>query len=172
MAASWTVGQFTSAEQAAFPPSFHSQDVLPPDSTAQPRVMWMRACAGKERRGSTHSLECIAHSKVRCISSEAAPNRSALAGIIINTGETPGKHRGKSMKIIIIKLRSYYYYYYTIISRMVLLWYFCTTKLSGTFGKVPQKYHSRIKILMAFLWYFSESTTKVPQNYVVLLWYF
>ena len=45
MAASWTVGQFTSAEQAAFPPTFHSQDVLPPDSTAQPRVMWMRACA-------------------------------------------------------------------------------------------------------------------------------
>ena len=59
-------------------------------------VMWMRACAGKERRGSTHSLECIAHSKVRCISSEAAPNRSALAGIIINTGETPGKHRGNT----------------------------------------------------------------------------
>jgi len=45
LAASWTVGQFTSAEQAAFPPTFHSQDVLPPDSTAQPRVMWMRACA-------------------------------------------------------------------------------------------------------------------------------
>ena len=61
-------------------------------------------------------------------------------------------------------------FYVTIIFRMVLLWYFCTTKLSGTFGKVPQKYHSRIKILMAFLWYFSESTTKVPQNYVVLLW--
>ena len=34
----------------------------------------------EERRGSTHSLECIAHGKVRCISSEAAPNRSALAG--------------------------------------------------------------------------------------------
>ena len=50
----------------------------------------------EERRGSTHSLECIAHSKVRCISSEAAPNRSALAGIIINTGETPGKHRGNT----------------------------------------------------------------------------
>ena len=79
MVASWTVGQFTSAEQAAFPPSFHSQDVLPPDSTAQPRVMWMRACAGEERRGSTHSLECIAHSKVRCISSEAALNRMQLA---------------------------------------------------------------------------------------------
>ena len=52
MAASWTVGQFTSAEQAAFPPSFHSQDVLPPDSTAQPRVMWMRACAGEFRGAS------------------------------------------------------------------------------------------------------------------------
>ena len=63
---------------------------------------------------------------------------------------------------------TFIYYYHTIIFRMVLLWYFCTTKLSGTFGKVPQKYHSRIKILMAFLWYFSESTTKVPQNYVVL----
>ena len=53
MAASWTVGQFTSAEQAAFPPSFHSQDVLPPDSTAQPRVMWMRARrAGEFRRSA------------------------------------------------------------------------------------------------------------------------
>ena len=44
----------------------------------------------EERRGSTHSLECIAHSKVRCISSEAAPNRSALAGIIINKNDKIG----------------------------------------------------------------------------------
>ncbi len=53
MVASWTVGQFTSAEQAAFPPSFHSQDVLPPDSTAQPRVIWMCARrAGEFRRSA------------------------------------------------------------------------------------------------------------------------
>ena len=74
--------------------------------------------------------------------------------------------------------QQYYYYYssyidqfiYTIIFRMVLLWYFCTTKLSGTFGKVPQKYHSRIKILMAFL--YCGTFPKVPQKYHKIMWYF
>jgi hypothetical protein len=37
----------------------------------------------EERRGFAHALECIAHSNVRCISSEAAPNRSGHAGNIL-----------------------------------------------------------------------------------------
>jgi len=40
----------------------------------------LRCRVSDERRGSADSLERIAHSNVRCISSEAAPNRSALAG--------------------------------------------------------------------------------------------
>ena len=61
-----TVTQFTSAERTAFPPSFHSQDVFPPDPTARSRVILTRACAGGFRRsaaGSAHSWECIARSK-------------------------------------------------------------------------------------------------------------
>ena len=66
----------------SLPPSTHRMCFL---LTRQPTARHVDACSprwrvSEVRRGFAQSLECIAHSNVRCISSEAAPNRSALAG--------------------------------------------------------------------------------------------